>query len=72
MGRFYDDKIEFAIQNIWGHSSSGKEKEALKYLQEAAAKGDADACYFLGRCYLGKCFVPGKLKFKENFKLASE
>lgn len=70
MGRFYDDKVEFAIQNIWGYSSEGKEEESLKYLTEAASKGDADACYFLGRCYLGKCFVPGKLKFKEDSKLA--
>lgn len=72
MGRFYDDKIEFAIQNIWGYPSKGKEQEALQYLKEEASKGDADACYFLGRCYLGESFVPGKLKFKEDSRLARE
>ncbi len=72
MGRFYDDKIEFAIQNIWGYSPEGKGEDALEYLKEAASKGDADACYFLGRCYLGKSYVPGRLKFKEDYKLAEE
>lgn len=72
MGRFYNDKVEFAIQTIWGYSSEGKEEASLKYLTEAASKGDADACYFLGRCYLGRHFVPGKLHFKENTKLARE
>ena len=72
MGRFYDDTIESAIQNIWGHSSTGKEEESLKYLKEAASKGDADACYFVGRCYLGRQYVPGKLKFEENTMLARE
>lgn len=71
MGHFYDDKIEYAIQHIWGYSSEGKE-EALRYLTEAASKGDADACYFVGRCYLGSKFVPGRLNFKEDSVLARE
>ncbi len=57
MPHFYDERVEFAIQNIWINTHSGKREEALAGLRDAANMGDGDAFYFLGRCYLGKSFA---------------
>jgi len=70
MGRFYDDKIEFAIQNIWGHSSSGKEKEALKLLTGSSRQGRCRCLLFSGKMLLGEVFCSRKVKIQREFQVS--
>lgn len=57
MAHSFDERITYAIDNLWLHIHSGKGAEAKKRLEEAVKDGDADACYFLGRCYAGRGFI---------------
>ena len=60
MSKHFDSRVEYAIDNIWLHPRLDNRESALRGLQEAAAEGDGDACYFLARCYSGSSFVePG-------------
>lgn len=68
----FDDRIEYAIQNIWINTHSGKKEEALAGLREAANAGDGDAFYFLGRCYLGRSFVDPAVDMPADRKFAYE
>lgn len=72
MPKFFDERVEFAIQNIWINPHSGKREEALAALREAANMGDGDAFYFLGRCYLGKSFADPVLELPDDRKFAFE
>ena len=72
MQSFFDERVEFAIQNIWINPHSGKREESLAALREAANTGDGDAYYFLGRCYLGKSFTDPVLDLPEDRKFAFE
>ena len=51
MGKYYDDRVEFAVRYLWLEPHAGKAKEAVQKLEEAVKDGDGDACFFLGRCY---------------------
>lgn len=72
MSDFFDNRVEYAINNIWVNPRSGNGQEALRGLQEAAVEGDGDACYFLARCYSGSCFVDPGLGFESNDEKAEE
>ena len=54
MAALFDERVETAIQILWFDIHSGRAKEALALLREAANMGDGDAFYFLGCCYMGK------------------
>lgn len=43
--------------------------EARNLLKEAAEEGDADACYFLARCYAGSRFVHSSFGLEEDKEL---
>lgn len=47
MGRIFDDRVDFAINNIWINPWSGNGEKALQLLTEAANEEDGDACFFL-------------------------
>lgn len=72
MQSFFDERVEFAIQNIWINPHSGKREESLAALRDAANLGDGDAFYFLGRCYLGKSFADPVLGLPDDRKFAFE
>lgn len=72
MGKFFDDRVDYAINNIWINPWSGNGAKALELLTEAANEGDGDACFFLGRCYLGPCFVNPIFGFPEDDNLGGE
>jgi len=72
MAKKLDERVEYAIDNLWVHIATGDGALAKAKLEEAAAEGDADANYFLGRCYLGESFVNPKFGFEENEELGME
>lgn len=51
MGRFYSDNLERAIELLYFQNDDTKYPEALSLLQKAAELREADAYYFLARCY---------------------
>ena len=66
MGKYYDDRVEYAIRYLWLEPYAGKAKDAVKKLEEAVKDGDGDACFFLGRCYCGPCFVMADCGVEED------
>ncbi|MDD6208764.1 MAG: tetratricopeptide repeat protein [Clostridiales bacterium] len=66
MGKYYDDRVEFAVRYLWLEPHAGKAKEAVQKLEEAVKDGDGDACFFLGRCYCGPCFVMADCGVEED------
>ena len=66
MSSVFDERVEFAVQNLWVIPSVEKSREARRMLEEAANGGDGDACFFLARCYLGDCFVDPRFGFEED------
>ena len=49
----FDERVSRAIDIIYVNKEFNRAQEALDMLQAAADDGDADAYYFLGRCYAG-------------------
>lgn len=72
MGKVWDDRIEFAVEHIFNRPCKEQAEEAMKKLEEAAADGIADACFFIARCYGGKAYVEESLGFPQNFDKALE
>lgn len=70
--KYFDERVAFAVQNLWVMPNAQMGAEALKRLKEAADDGVADAYYFLGRCFSGSCFVDPMFSFAENDDLANE
>lgn len=72
MSQVFDSRVESAVQTIWKVPFTGNAEEAKQKLMEAAEEGDGDACYFLARCYYGRCFVDPALGFEDNDKLGDQ
>ena len=53
MGRFFSDRVETALKDIYYDLAAGRGEEGFRLLQEAAQEGDADACCLLARCLYG-------------------
>lgn len=66
MSNVFDERVEFAVQNLWVIPNVEKSREARRMLEEAAAEGDGDACFFLARCYFGECFVDPRFGFEDD------
>ena len=49
----FDERVSKAIDIIYVNKEFNRAQEALELLQSAADEGDADAYYFLVRCYAG-------------------
>ena len=47
----FDSRVERAVDILWLHMQFDKGLEARQLLEEAAKEGDADAYFFLARCY---------------------
>lgn len=68
----FSEDFQYAIDNLWKKPNRFKAKKSIEKLKALADAGNADAHYFLGRCYLGSCFVPGMLRLPENEALGME
>lgn len=53
MGRFFDDVVEQAVEDIYYCYDKKKAAAAMEALKRAAGAGNADAAYVLSRCYCG-------------------
>lgn len=67
-----DPRIETAIDNIYRKQDNSKVMESFAMLSQASSEGNGDACYFLGRMYLGECFIPRGLNFPENGEVGEQ
>lgn len=72
MAERFDKRVEQAVDILWLHMQFDRGQEAKKLLEEAAKDGDADACFFLARCYAGSCFVNPSFHLEEDDHTAFE
>ena len=72
MAALFVEGVETAIQILWFDIHSGRAKEALAMLREAANMGDGDAFYFLGCCYMGKNYIDPAVGIDEDKTFAYE
>lgn len=72
MGKKFDSRVEKAVDILWLHMQFDRGLEARKLLEEAAAEKDADAYFFLARCYAGSCFVNSSFGLEEDNTLWEE
>lgn len=66
MGKCFDERVEYAVDQLWVRRDKTQGAKAKQLLEQAAAAGNADAYYFLGRCYLGDCFIDPCFGFEED------
>lgn len=66
MSNVFDERVEFAVQNLWVIPNVEKSREARRMLEEAANEGNGDACFFLARCYFGEYFVDSRFGFEDD------
>lgn len=64
--RQLDSKIYKAVQILWIDRDLDKGGEAMRLFEESAAEGNADAYYFLARCYAGESYVDVGFGFPED------
>ncbi|MDE7024803.1 MAG: hypothetical protein K2O88_02850, partial [Paramuribaculum sp.] len=65
-------ETNIAIDKIWKSFDKKQMLEGFEILQQASKNGDADACCFLGRCYMGEEFVWDGAGFPVDEQLASQ
>jgi len=70
MGKYFSDVVEKAIEDIYYCYDSERAKAAADALFLAAKDGDADACYFLSRCFSGSCYSWEYHPFEEHEEAA--
>lgn len=51
MGKFYSDTLEEALKLLYFQADESRFPEGVALLEQAVANGEADAFYFLARCY---------------------
>lgn len=57
MGKFFSDKVEEGIEQVWMSFDKEEMQQGFALLTEAAKEGDADGYCFLARCYMGSMYV---------------
>jgi len=66
MGKYFSDVVDKAIEDLYYCCDNNRAKAAADALFLAAKDGDADACYFLSRCFSGPCYSWEYHPFEEN------
>ncbi len=51
MSKYYSETLDQALKLLYFQADSGKFPEGVRLLEKAVNNGEADACYFLARCY---------------------
>lgn len=72
MVKRFDKRVEQAVDILWLHMQFDRGLEARNLLEDAAKDGDADAYFFLARCYAGSCFVNSSFCLEEDDALSEE
>lgn len=67
-----NEQVAIAIDKIWKSYDKQQMLEGYELLRQAAGKGDADACCYLGRCHLGEEFVWSGAGFTVDEALAAQ
>ena len=69
---YYSQNVEKATRYLWIDMDVKKKEKAINLLWESAGKGEADAFFFLAKCYMGdKEIFPG-FGFEKDDALAAE
>jgi len=66
LGKYFSDVVDKAMEDLYYCYDSKRAKAAQEALFQAAKQGDADACYFLSRCFSGSCYSWDYHPFEEN------
>lgn len=66
MNQCFDERVEYAVEQLWVKRNKAEGVRAKQMLEQAAEAGNADAYYFLGRCYLGESFIDPVFGFEED------
>lgn len=67
-----DDRIARAVQILWVDRDYNRGQEALNLLDQAAKEGNADAYYFLARCYAGPSYIDTGFDFLDSDQKVEE
>lgn len=71
MGKYFSDKVEDGIAQVWMSFDKEEMQRGFSLLTEAAEEGDADAYCFLARCYMGPQYVWNGGGFPEDDEIAA-
>lgn len=66
----FDERVVKAVETLWITQKKEEANEAREQLKEAAREGNAEANYFLARCYAGPSFVNKAYGFDADDKMA--
>lgn len=66
MENYFSEVVDKAIEDLYYCYDNDRAKAAADALFLAAKDGDADACYFLSRCFSGPCYSWEYHPFTEN------
>lgn len=66
MSKYFDERVEYAVNQLWVKRNKPEAVKAKELLEQTAREGNGDAYYFLGRCYLGDCFIDPVFGFEED------
>ncbi len=73
MGKFFSDKTELAIDLLYGTTKRENFQRGFALLVEAAEQEqDADALYFLSRCYMGEQYIWKYSGFGQDIEKSDE
>lgn len=68
----FDERVIKAVEILWITQNRAKSNEARELLKEAARDGNAEANFFLARCYAGPSYVNKAYEFPEDDTLAGQ
>ena len=66
METYFSTVVDKALEDLYYCYDNDRAKAAAEALFLAAKDGDADACYFLSRCFSGPCYSWDYHPFEEN------
>ncbi len=68
----FDERVIKAVEILWITQNKSESNNAREMLKEAAREGDAEANFFLARCYAGPSYVNKAYEFPEDDTLAGQ
>lgn len=63
MSKYYSETLDQALKLLYFQADPGKFPEGVRLLEQAVNNGEADACYFLARCY---AWEDGNVKYSRK------
>ncbi len=68
----FEERVIKAVELLWVTQDKDLAEEAKELLKAAAREGNADANYFLARCYAGPSYINKAYGFQEDIKMAEQ